>query len=78
MFGNFFEYCTLDNPVFCHGLFWGFIFVVTFFRTVQFKIQEAKEKAIEDAIINKYIEDQKTKKQTIFNKKPDSQTQPLQ
>ena len=56
MFDNFFEHCRLDNMVFRSGLFWGFIFLVTFIRVIQFKIQEAKEKAIEDEIIQRFIE----------------------
>jgi len=56
MFDNFFEYCRLDNSIFLSGIFWGLLLLLTSTRVIQFKMQEAKEKAIEDQIIQKFID----------------------
>jgi hypothetical protein len=38
MFGDFFEFCTLENPVFKGGLFWVLVFIVTGSFVIKFKI----------------------------------------
>lgn len=62
MLENFFENCHLDNPVFRSGLFWMLVFAVCLYKVYDFKRQEAKETAIENEIIRKYIQDHKIKR----------------
>ena len=68
MFKDFFEYCTFDNPVFLSGLFWGVVFLITITRVIHFKLLEAKEKAIEDEIIEKYIKEKNLKRSPQTNR----------
>jgi len=72
MFDDFLEFCTLDNSLFRHGLFWVFIFCVTFSYFIRFKLLEARENAIENEIINKYIESQNLRKSGSAGRKPAS------
>lgn len=70
MFGDFFQYCRFDNPVFLSGLIWGVIFIITLTKVVHFKLIESREKAIEDEIIRKYLAEQDSKQATAANRKP--------
>lgn len=34
---NLLKHCTFDNPVFCHGLFWTGVLIVTFLGTLYYQ-----------------------------------------
>ena len=58
MLDNFLKYCTLDNPVFLHGLFWGVLFLVTFGFVVNYHLEDARERAIIDQLLSDYTNQQ--------------------
>jgi hypothetical protein len=69
MFADFFAHCNFNNPVFLSGLFWGFVFIITFARVVHFKLVEAKEESVEDEIIRNFLADQQARQSTSENRK---------
>ena len=67
MQGGFFEYCTLDNPIFIGGMIWMVIFLLTFCKMLSYKSQEAKEANEKAKVERKQEEDLAS---TNFSKKP--------
>ena len=40
---EFFKHCTWDNPVFCGGLFWLIVFILSGISTIYYKMEEAED-----------------------------------
>ena len=51
-----FQHCTFDNPVFCGGLFWLVVFIISGISTLYYKVEEhkeaqAKQKAVDQVLL---------------------------
>ena len=57
---DFFEYCTWDNPVFMHGMFWLAVCLVTGFYTIHYKLEDARESKQEQDLLNSLLKKQQS------------------